>query len=237
MHRRTIMKEIELPKLMVRCRRIPMASQAPENRLTHFLNAVVHIVPSPRRVRCIFAGETVADSTRVILVRAVGKRRALPLYYFPVEDVRMHLLNLGPKVEQDEHIGEIYYYDLAAGGREAKDAAWMYGEPRNSADGFGSHDAPDLRGYVAFAWNKLDAWFEEDEEVFVHARDPYKRVDCLPSSRHVKIVLGGEVVAETTRSVLLFETGLITRYYIPKLDVRQDMLRPSDKVTRCPYKG
>jgi uncharacterized protein (DUF427 family) len=83
----------------------------------------------------------------------------------------------------------------------------------------------------------MDAWFEEDVEVFFHARDPFKRVDCLPSSRHIKITLGGEVVAETTRPVLLFETGLKTRYYIPKLDVRQDLLRPTATVTRCPYKG
>lgn len=95
----------------------------------------------------------------------------------------------------------------------------------------------DVRGYVAFYWDKMDAWYEEEEEVFVHARDPYTRVDCLQSSRHVKVVLNGQTVAETHNPVLLFETGQPERFYIPKGDVHQDLLIPSEKVTRCPYKG
>jgi uncharacterized protein (DUF427 family) len=85
--------------------------------------------------------------------------------------------------------------------------------------------------------NKMDHWYEEDEEVFVHPRDPYHRVDFLGSSRHVKVSVNGEVVAETERPKLLFETGLPTRYYIPPEDVREEALVPSDKQTRCPYKG
>jgi uncharacterized protein (DUF427 family) len=214
-----------------------MASEAPQQLLTHFRNEAVHVVPSPRRVSCVFAGEKIADSTRVILLRAVGKRRAVPIYYFPVEDVRMDLLRARDEVRTDEHIGEMSYYDLVVGENEMPSAAWTYGEPSNSAEGFESDDAPDLRGYVAFGWNKLDSWFEEDTEVFFHARDPYKRVDCLPSSRHVRVSIDGVTVADTQRPVLLFETGLITRYYIPKLDVRQDLLRKSSSVTHCPYKG
>lgn len=95
----------------------------------------------------------------------------------------------------------------------------------------------DVRDYVAFYWDRVDAWFEEDEEVFVHAKDPYTRVDCLPSSRTVKVVVNGETVAETDDSVMLFETGLPVRYYVPKHDVRQELLRASEKTTRCPYKG
>lgn len=111
----------------------------------------------------------------------------------------------------------------------AENAAWNYPSPLEGAG--------DVRDYVAFYWDKMDAWFEEDEEVFVHPRDPYKRVDCLQSSRRVKVVVNGETLAETDRPVLLLETGLPHRYYIPKKDVRQDVLRPSGKVTRCPYKG
>jgi uncharacterized protein (DUF427 family) len=85
--------------------------------------------------------------------------------------------------------------------------------------------------------NKIDACLEEDEEVFVHPRDPYHRVDILESSRHVKVSLNGEVVAETERPRILFETGLPPRYYIPLEDVREDVLVPSEKTTRCPYKG
>lgn len=83
----------------------------------------------------------------------------------------------------------------------------------------------------------MDAWFEEDDEVYVHPRDPYKRVDVLHSSRHVRVVVLGELVAETRRPSLLFETGLPTRYYVPKADVRMDRLVPSETETRCPYKG
>ena len=83
----------------------------------------------------------------------------------------------------------------------------------------------------------MDHWYEEDEEIFVHARDPYKRIDTTPSSRHVQVRLGGEIVADTRRAKFLFESGLPTRYYIPKEDVRTDLLTPSELKTGCPYKG
>ena len=94
-----------------------------------------------------------------------------------------------------------------------------------------------LKEYVAFYWDKMGAWYEEDEEIFVHPRDPYKRVDVLASSRHVRVVVAGETVADTRNLCILFETLLPTRYYIPHEDVRMDLLVPSDKRTRCPYKG
>jgi uncharacterized protein (DUF427 family) len=83
----------------------------------------------------------------------------------------------------------------------------------------------------------MDAWFEEDEEVFVHPRDPYTRVDTVHSSRQVRVEIDGVTLGETHRPILLFETGLPTRYYIPKQDVRMDLLEPTESVTRCPYKG
>ena len=111
----------------------------------------------------------------------------------------------------------------------AENAVWSYPEPIDSA--------PPIAGYLAFYWKKMDAWYEEDEEVFVHPRDPYHRVDILESSRHVKVSVNGEVVAETKRPKILFETGLPPRYYIPPEDVREDVLLESEKTTRCPYKG
>jgi uncharacterized protein (DUF427 family) len=83
----------------------------------------------------------------------------------------------------------------------------------------------------------MDHWFEEDEEVFVHARDPYTRIDVLPSNRRVRIEVDGETVADSTNASFLFETGLPTRYYFPKTDVRMDLMTPTDRVTACPYKG
>ena len=83
----------------------------------------------------------------------------------------------------------------------------------------------------------MDRWFEEDEEVFVHARDPYHRVDVVDSRRSVQVVVGGKVLAKTTRSRVLFETGLPVRYYIPQDDVMMEVMEPSSTITQCPYKG
>ena len=108
-------------------------------------------------------------------------------------------------------------------------AVWRYPEPLDGG--------VDARDHVAFYWNKMDGWFEEDEEVFVGPKDPYTRVDCLASSRHVRVELNGVTVAETKRPVLMLETGLPHRFYIPGADVRQELLRPSERVIGSPYKG
>jgi len=207
-----------------------------EQRLTNFRNAVLHIEPTARWIRGVFSGITVIDSKHAILLRCQGARRGRPTYYFPLEDVRMDLLQPSGTVTNDRHIGDATFFNLRIGDRVAEDAGWSFGEPFAGED-VERGDAPDLRGYVAFAWDKIDSWFEEAEEIFRHPRDPYKRVDCIPSTRHVKVILGGETVAETDHPVLLFETGLRTRYYIPKIDVRMDLLRDSDTHTACPYKG
>lgn len=94
-----------------------------------------------------------------------------------------------------------------------------------------------LEGYVKVDWSAVDRWFEEDVEVFVHPRDPYRRVDALASSRHVVIRIDGTVVADSHAPVILYETGLPPRYYLPADDVRLDLLAPTDTSTGCPYKG
>jgi uncharacterized protein (DUF427 family) len=182
--------------------------------------------PSPRWVRVRFGGQVVASSRRVLLLRETGR---LPVYYFPQADVRMDCLIPSGRTDSCPRKGEAVYWHVRVGDRTAVDAAWCH--PNPPADG------PALAGHIAFDWPKMDAWLEEDDEVFVHARDPYKRVDVLHSSRHVTVVVAGETVADTRRPRLLFETGLPTRYYIPRADVRMDLLVPSAKETRCPYKG
>jgi uncharacterized protein (DUF427 family) len=181
---------------------------------------------SPRRVRAVFGGETVADSRRVKLMHEKG---LLPIYYFPEEDVRMDLLEATDHTTHCPFKGDASYWSVKVGDLVADNAVWGYPEPLE--------DAPPLAYYLAFYWRKMDHWYEEDEEVFVHPRDPYHRVDVLESSRHVKVSVGGEVVAETDRPRVLFETGLPPRYYIPPEDVREEALVPSDKQTQCPYKG
>ena len=137
-------------------------------------------------------------------------------------------------IQTDDHThsslkGDATYWTVKVGEKLAEQAAWSYSHPLPAA--------ASLKDYFAFDWDQMEAWFEEDEEVYVHARDPYKRVDALRSSRHVQVVVAGETVADSHRPLLLFETGLPTRYYIPKVDVRMDVLEPSQTVTRCPYKG
>src|SRR6266852_7802441 len=182
------------------------------------------VMPTGRRVRVLFGGTTIADSRAVVLIL---EKKRLAIYYFPVKDVRLDLLQPTSYKSSHSGKGEASFYYVKVGDRVAEKAAWRYLQP----------ERPDLKDYVAFYWDKMDAWFEEDDEVFVHPRDPYHRVDVLNSSRHVKVVVGGQTVAETRRPRLLFETGLRTRYYIPKVDVRMDLLQPTATVTQCPYKG
>jgi uncharacterized protein (DUF427 family) len=181
---------------------------------------------SPRRVRVMFGGEIVADSRRVKLMHEQGH---LPVYYFPRGDVRRDLLEATGHTTHCPFKGDASYWSVRVGDRVVENAVWGYPEPIDSA--------PPLADYLAFYWRMMDHWYEEDEEIFVHPRDPYHRVDVLESSRHVKVSVNGEVVAETERPKILFETGLPPRYYIPPEDVREEALVPSDKETQCPYKG
>jgi uncharacterized protein (DUF427 family) len=182
-------------------------------------------VESPKWVRAFFAGVAIVDSKRACLLREGGP----PKYYFPLEDVRTDLLRPSERKTNSPGKGEAAWWTIQATGKRAENAAWSFSTP--------SADAAFLRGYISFEWSAMDAWFEEKEEVFVHPRDPFKRIDALQSSRSVKVVLSGEPVAETRDPVLLFEPGHPVRYYLPKADVRLDLLVPSETVTSCPYKG
>ncbi|WP_163874896.1 DUF427 domain-containing protein [Paenibacillus favisporus] len=181
---------------------------------------------SPRWIRVKFGDTYVGNSKRVLVVTETGK---LPVYYFPLEDVRSELLIRSIHTEVDPHKGEAQYWHVDIGDRIIENAAWSYASP--------IAESTLLDGYISFVWRKADAWYEEEEEVFVHTRDPYTRVDAIPSSRHIKIIVGGKVVAESRNAVVLFETGLTPRYYLPPTDIRFEYLIPSDTVTRCPYKG
>jgi len=186
----------------------------------------VRIEPNHRRLRVLVDGVVIADTIESIYLFETGH---LPVYYLPKNDIRFDLLEHTDRSTHCPYKGDAEYWSIVVGDRRIDDAVWSYPSPLPGA--------PDLSAYAAFYWNKVDNWFEEDEEVFVHARDPYKRVDALASSRHVEVHVNGETVADTTQPTLLFETGLPTRYYIPKIDVRMDLLRSSPLTTACPYKG
>src|SRR3546814_18965698 len=106
---------------------------------------------------------------------------------------------------------------------------WRYEEPIPAC--------PPIADYVSFYWHEVDHWSEEDEEVFVHARDPFRRIDCLTSSRRVQVFLDGEQVADSRRGVFLFATGLPTRHPLPLDDVPDALIPPSWSSTQCPPKG
>ena len=181
------------------------------------------IEPTARWIRVKFGGEIIADSKRAQLLIQYPPA-GLPSYYFPPDDVRMPIPN-----ERTVDARGRGLWTLRAGDKVAENAAWSYDDPPPS------HAA--LKGYISFLWGQMDAWYEEDEEVFVHARDPHSRVDVMASSRHVRVALHGTTLAETTRPFLLFETGLPTRYYIMPDDVNFAVIEPSHLKTRCPYKG
>jgi len=182
-------------------------------------------VQSPKWVRAFLGGEAIADSKRAHLLREGGP----PVYYFPVEDVRMDLLKPTEQKTDSPDKGEVAWWTIDVKGKTAENAVWSFSTP--------PLEASFLKGYMAFEWNKMDAWFEEKEEVFGHARDPFKRIDVLGSSRHVKVVIAGETVADSNEPAILFEPNHPVRYYLPKVDVRMDLLLPSEKISRCPYKG
>ena len=182
-----------------------------------------HVEPVPRRIRALFGDEVVVDS---VAARYVWERAPYPQYYLPRGDVAEHLLVTDGRTE-DTPRGSARWFWLATAGVEGPPAARLLVDARRS----------ELSGTYRFEWDALEHWFEEDEEVFVHPRSPYTRVDALRSTRVVRIELGGVVLAESTSPVLVFETGLPTRYYLNRTEVRFEHLVPTATVTRCPYKG
>jgi uncharacterized protein (DUF427 family) len=186
----------------------------------------VRVEPYRRRIRGRIGAETIVDTRTPLLLLEDGH---LPVYYLPVEDVRADLLEPSDRRTTCPRKGEATYQTIHVGDRVVPNAVWRYEHPIEGC--------PDISGHVAFYWNALDSWWEEDDQVFVHARDPYKRVDVLRSSRHVRVELDGELLAESHRPLLLFETGLPTRYYLPPSDVRLELMEASRTRTSCPYKG
>ena len=177
-----------------------------------------------KRVRAYLGGVVVADTTRPWLV---WETPHYPAYYLPVADVAADALVATGETERSPSRGEAHLHTVRAGGTEAPGAARTY------------PDSPfeELRDAVRIDWAAMDAWFEEDDEVFVHPRDPYKRVDILPSSRAVRVEVDGVVLADSIRPHVLFETSLPPRWYLPKPDVRLDLLTPTATSSQCPYKG
>jgi uncharacterized protein (DUF427 family) len=190
------------------------------------VKGLIYFEDFPRRMRALFGGETVVDGRHAKLLHEHG---LLPILYFPDDEVRTDLLEPSDHVTHCPWKGEARHWSLRVGDRLAENAAWGYADPID--------EAPPLAGYTAFYWHLLDEWLEEDEPAIVHVRDPYHRVDVLDTSRHVRVLVNDEVVAESDHLRVIFETGLPPRWYFLPDDVRSDVLMESDKHTGCAYKG
>ncbi len=180
----------------------------------------------PRRVRGMLGGATVFDTSAG---RLLHESQILPVLYVPESDVATDLLAPAATSTFCPFKGDASYWTVSAADRVSADAAWAYLDPNPEAHW--------LSGHYAFYWDRLDAWFDEDEEVFKHLRDPFHRVDVRRSSRPVTVSAGGEKIAESASAMVLSETGFPNRFYLPMDDVRRDVLEPTDERTHCPYKG
>jgi uncharacterized protein (DUF427 family) len=182
--------------------------------------------PSKRWIRVRLGPELVADSRRALLLVQYGPgvlpRSFLPTYFVPADDVVP-----GTLVDPVEEDG-LTVWAVQAGGRRLEGAAWTHRSPPEPLEA--------LAGLVTFSWDRGLTWLEEDEPLMAHARDPHKRVDVVPSSRDVRVEVDGELLAASRRPLLLFETSLPVRYYLPQDDVRAE-LEPSVMRSVCPYKG
>jgi uncharacterized protein (DUF427 family) len=201
--------------------------------------------PTAKRIQAVLGGVTVVDSTRAMLVWE--PYRVVPSYAVPVDDVRGSVVPAGvagaeaagrtgvrmpavdsrpvldPSIPFAVHTAEGQVADLLAGDQSRPGAGYLLADA-------------DLAGYVILDFSALDSWYEEDEVNVAHPKDPFHRIDVLASSRQVSLELDGQVLAESSRPMLLFETMLPTRYYVPREDIKTELL-PSRTRTYCACKG
>jgi uncharacterized protein (DUF427 family) len=186
------------------------------------------VEPTPRWIRVRAGDGWIADSRRALLL-SWHERGRLPTYCLPAGAVRTDLLSpsaAGAGTPADFMVP----HDLLLAREPVPAAAFLLRDPPPP------YEAAD--GHWTFTWRDPRlAWFEEAEQVHVHARDPRHRVDAIPSERHLRVELGGELLAESRRPLAVFESGLPTRWYLPGEHVRRELLEPSPTATRCPFKG
>jgi uncharacterized protein (DUF427 family) len=184
---------------------------------------------TPKRIRAALDGRTVLDTRDALLV--YEPRRVVPWYAVPPSDLDLELTEQDPAPvpELTSPVLPPHHNDWhTVPGRSLH--LHGHGEVAFRPDG------PELGGRVVVQWHPF-TWLEEDEPVMAHPHDPFKRIDVLRSSRHVRVEVGGVTVAESTRPTMLVETSLPPRWYLPREDVRMDLLTPSQTHTVCAYKG
>jgi uncharacterized protein (DUF427 family) len=190
--------------------------------------------PTEKRLRASLGDDTVVDSTRALLVWE--PRRISPMFAVPASDVGGELLPTQVE-EPDAPAPDLLHPGIpfAVHSCPGAELTLRAGDTTREGAAFRPAD-PDLAAYVLLDFDAFDAWYEEDERIVAHPRDPFHRVDIRRSSRHVRIELDGEPIADSSRPTLVFETRLPMRFYLPREDVLV-ALHPSEKRTRCAYKG
>jgi uncharacterized protein (DUF427 family) len=183
----------------------------------------LRIEQTQKRVRGFIGGDVVFDTVHARLIWEVPY---YPAYYIPAEDVHATLVH-SEEDKASDRLGDAECFDVKTGDTLVHNAARRY--PVSPTE--------ELRDLIRFEWRALTEWLEEDEPIYTHPRDPYKRIDILTSSRHVEVKLKDVTVADSRQPRILFETTLPPRYYLPLTDVRMDLLRPSEKTSHCAYKG
>ncbi|MCX5054693.1 MULTISPECIES: DUF427 domain-containing protein [unclassified Streptomyces] len=182
--------------------------------------------PSRRRMRVRYGGAWIADSEDVVLLHEPGR---YPVAYFPLGDTAEGALQPSEHTTRHRDLGPTDWYTVRTGERSAPRAAWQYTElPLHAGE---------LKGRVAFAWRAMDAFYEEDERIVGHAADTYHRIDIRRTSRHLVVRVGDRVVADSTRPLVLYESGFAPRWYVPRADVDESALTAAEGRTFCPYKG
>jgi len=192
----------------------------------------VKVLPTPRMIKLLFNGTYILQTTNA---HYVWEHPFYPQFYVPKSELQESSEHTSLRItkgevfksEDGKTVGE--QWTLKVGDRSI-DQVIAFGDTL-------SGKAEQLKGLVKVDFGSVDQWFEEDSPIFVHPKDPFKRVDILQSRRHIRVFVDGEVIADTTSSHHLYETGLPCRFYIPLTCVRPDVLRPSKTRTQCPYKG
>ena len=182
--------------------------------------------PLRRRMRVRFGGAWVADSEDVVLLHEPGR---YPVAYFPLADIAGGVLDGGEHTTRHRDLGPTSWYTVRAGPASKARAAWQHTDLPDYAG--------ELKGRVAFAWRAMDAFYEEEQRIVGHAADPYHRIDIRQTSRRLVVRQGGQVIADTSGPLALYESGFAPRWYVPRADVHQSALSAADGQTFCPYKG
>jgi len=177
-------------------------------------------------MRVRFGGTWIADSEHVLLLFEPGR---YPVAYFPETDVSPHTLERTCHTTRHSDLGLTSWYTVRAGEHTAPRGAWQHTE-------LPAH-ASELQARVAFSWRAMDAFFEEDERIVGHAADSYHRIDIRQASRNLVVRHRDRTVAETTRPLVLYESGFAPRWYVLRADIDESVLTPVEHQTFCPYKG